>query len=246
MIHALESWGFRAWNYKSPKEFGRDYELSLVRIYDAFDWESADYLQLWPSVLDDVIHDSGRDESGRMMLYRRSLREQRALDFARGEIEAILIPERVKRLLEKDSLKHVVFKPTIAVKGTGLAKECQAPLAWTEVGTPPWWELSSDLVLPPLSPSMDLRDDKGNPIAPGDCSKGCVPKEGHFNHAELHYRQRDLAAVEPFDVALTFETFGPRGPTKRPSLIASQHFYRVCVDHGLSTNWIPVRVDRDA
>lgn len=74
---------------------------------------------------------------------------------------------------------------------------------------------------------------------------GCVPRDGFYNHAELHYRRSDLAKVEPFDVARTFESFGPRSPVQRPSIIVSQRFYKVCVAHGMKSTWIPVRIDAD-
>jgi hypothetical protein len=106
-----------------------------------------------------------------------------------------------------------------------------------------WWELTSDFELPPLSPAMDLRDNNGNPIARGEVSNGCHRYEGLYIHPELHYRAEDLETMKPCDLAWTAESFGGVPSADARVLIASNRFYRFCVDHALKTEWVPVRID---
>jgi len=242
--HWLEVRNYRAWNKWTPRIRDVEYDLTLVRKYDDADYDRAEYLELSPDISDHTISDVDRDEHGRLRLRRKSVKSSK-LDFGRAVLGYIVVPERVKTILEAQDLKHLAFKPTVAVKGIGLAEERCTPMSWESVGIPPWWELTSDLTLPPLSPSMDLRDDLGNHVTREDAAMGCVPKDGFYNHPELHYRRADLAQAERFDVARTFESFGPRSPIQRPSIIVSQRFYQTCARHGLKTEWVPVRVDED-
>jgi hypothetical protein len=61
-----------------------------------------------------------------------------------------------------------------------------------------------------------------------------------YRPPELHYRQRDLKAIEPFDIALTFEKF----PHEHWPVV-SHRFYGFCQTNKLKFDWIPVRVDAD-
>jgi hypothetical protein len=57
-----------------------------------------------------------------------------------------------------------------------------------------------------------------------------------------YYRRSDLAAMKPFDAALTFENFGSSHSEKR-STIVSKRFYDFCQQKGLKGRWVPVRID---
>ncbi|MEM6503829.1 MAG: hypothetical protein AAF711_00025 [Planctomycetota bacterium] len=246
LVECLKRSGFRR-RKKQERFLPREHFTEAhIRHYDRADYASAVYLEFDPDFFDENIQFSERDAEARLRLHRKSLRENKSTDFARAGIKAILVPQRVKVVLEQADLHNLLFLPTIPVRGTGLAEECQTPVTWEQVGCDPWWELSSDLTLPPVSPGMDLRDRDGNRIPPGNSSNGCIPREGLFNKAELHYLRNDIKAIEPFDVALTFETFGMPGPYPRPSVVVSQRFYQVCIDHGLSGTWVPVRLDDQA
>ena len=60
---------------------------------------------------------------------------------------------------------------------------------------------------------------------------------------EFHYLESAIRAVEPFDLALTFEGWG--GGNGLPKFVASQRFYQFCRKHKFKMNWIPVRIDPD-
>src|SRR5206468_10103430 len=125
-------------------------------------------------------------------------------DFAFSETFTHIVSSRFKNLLEKSAAtKHLRFRPTI------LAREAYPEweaLDWADVG-PPYWELTSDLLLPPLAPSCKMFDQDGNPFT-GDYSNGCYLIEGIYKLPELHYKASAIATAEPFDVALTLEKFG--------------------------------------
>ena len=106
-----------------------------------------------------------------------------------------------------------------------------------------WWELESDLELPPVSPSMTLETRDGRPFR-GDFTEGCLRREGFHTHTELHYRKSDLERYGPFDAARTYEHFHPRGPAPMSrAFVVSHRFYQICRDHGIRTRFVPVRID---
>jgi hypothetical protein len=118
-----------------------------------------------------------------------------------------------------------------------------AQVPWETYGQP-WWELTSDLTLPFVSPSMMLADRHGRRITDGDFSKGCYRHEDLYGHAELHYRAEDIEPlVGTFDLAHTREAFGQvQDPSVRP-LVASKRLYELCRSKGLQSGWAPVRID---
>jgi hypothetical protein len=244
-IDALEHWGYRAWDYTGSKEFGKEYEISLVREYEPSDFELVRYMEFWPDPVD-AVSDEGRDEQGRLMLERPTLKKAKhsGLDFASATLGRMLVLQPVRDLLTEGGFRHLAFRPTVLITGRGTRPRRHAPIPWEQFKvTPSWWELHSDLVLPPLSPSMDLRDWNGKPVQPGDCSNGCVPRDGFYNHAELHYRRSDLARVGPFDAALTFEHRFANNAEDTRHTIVSKRFYDYCQAKGLKGRWAPVRID---
>lgn len=99
--------------------------------------------------------------------------------------------------------------------------------------------MTSDLILPPVSPVMIIRDRHGNQVEPS-YEKMCSlhdPGCPECRDVELHYRRSDLATIEPFDLALSFE--------QRPArfYVASRRVYDVCKRHNLQAGWMPVRID---
>ena len=79
----------------------------------------------------------------------------------------IVVSDRIKRLLEQTSLKHILIRET-EVTGKGRERfEGQ------------FWELTSDLILPPLSPYCKLMNNDSWPFH-GDYDKGCHYKEGLY------------------------------------------------------------------
>jgi len=111
----------------------------------------------------------------------------------------------------------------------------------------PLWELTTDLRMPPLSDGNVLIDNDYAPYT-GKPGQMCLPREGLsvpevlYSPVELHYTDRSLAAIEPFDLARTFE---PLGQSMTHYLVASQRFHQFCVAAHLRVSWQPVQVDLD-
>ena len=245
ILNWLHGEGFTRWRQSGDLQYGREYSFILIRQYESQDLSSADCLEFWPEVVDSVSAE-GRDAEGRLRLERPTLKEAKraGLDFAHATMDEILVVEPVRDRLLEGSFRHLVFRPTVLVTGRGTRPGRYTPIPWEQFKvTRPWWELTSDIKMPPLAPSADLRDPNGeHPFRPRDAQMPCRLREGFYNHAELRYRRSDLSAMEPFDVALTFENFG-FSHTERRSTVVSKRFYQFCADHGLKGRWAPVRIE---
>lgn len=237
----LTTSGLRPWMDRFRKRPPDEYTIEIERIYEPEELNSAEYLELVPYAFTEGL---SRDDHGRIKIDGRELQPSAA--FASTKLPWVIVPDRVKRLLQESDLHHIAFWPTIMVGGF-LAKDRKEPISW-EVYGEPWWELTSELILPPLSPSVDLRDADGQPLSRGsnNFSNGCHLREGLYSHPELHYRKQDLQAVEPFDAALTYEPFGTKGvPLDWRRLVVSRRFRDFCLEHGWKADWVPVRIDED-
>lgn len=100
-------------------------------------------------------------------------------------------------------------------------------------------ELTSDFILPPLSPTMRIEYEDGTKFD-GDFKRRYVIREGLYRTPELHYLSSSLEGLEPFDLACSFEWWGSEVSRRT---IASKRFYQFCVDQGVETEWVPVRID---
>ena len=154
-------------------------------------------------------------------------------DAALGEWH--IVPDCVRDILAAAQFAHQVLLPV----------EAEVPPN-PQKGVRSYWELTSDFVLPPVSPSMVRLDDNCKRVWPGRPTGG-QRIEGLYNRAELHYRGSDLRTLEPLDVARTFESFwGPDNNQRRPDycpLVVSKRFYNLCRDHGFKIDWVPVHID---
>lgn len=152
-----------------------------------------------------------------------------------------VVPRRIKELFESSELKGVAFKPCRLIEGYA---EHRRYFDWHEELGDTWWELTSNIVMPPLSDFLEFRDRFGNLMADRtDFSQGCFPREDHFAFPELHYRRADLEQMPEFDLARTFEPFSYPAEAEEHPLVASPKFWEFCEDHGIRIGWRPVRID---
>ena len=110
--------------------------------------------------------------------------------------------------------------------------------------TKPYWELSSDMTLPPLSSKCSLWSNENKPFN-GDYDKGCFIREGLYSNPELHYERSALVSLSQFDIAQTHERFGNGAMVAYPKLVCSKRFYELCSQHEWEFEWQPVRIDPD-
>lgn len=222
--HGFHPFDKRRGNVKQQNTFLLDY----IREYDKKDFEGSAYLWPLPKIWFDMLEN--RSELGFLQMDARKVKVK--VDMAVSGLFRPVVSDRIKARLEDKRMRHLVLKETEIV---GQSKERV---------TARFWEVSSHLNLPPLSPSCTLLS-SDREIFDGDYTRGCILKEGLYLRPELHYMRSSLDAVEPFDVAYTHERFGVHDKPKCPRLIVSNRFYRFCVDHRLKMDWVPVRIDPD-
>jgi hypothetical protein len=91
------------------------------------------------------------------------------------------------------------------------------------------WEIDSKIELPQMSNSFI------NPHSVVPCH---FIEDRPYRNGEPHYREPDLLPLGAFDIARTLERLG-----SDQGLIISQRFYRFCLEHAMSLEVRPVRID---
>lgn len=242
ILDVLNNSGRSPWRDTSrPMDEKGEFFLRVEREYDSQDFGDCLFLELHP---DDESHvfDQPR-RSGLAPLLKGSLNDQ--IDFAFTMPTLYYVTSRVRRILEAGGLIGLKFSPTLLLPGLD-ALATTEPIPWETHGEP-WWELDSDFTMPPLSDSMTFTDMDGKILRKRDFSNGFHRRDGLYMHPELHYRASDIEKLKQFDLARTYEPFGNRKGYDRFDcpLIASKRFYDFCIQHGLKTQWVPVRIDPD-
>lgn len=236
ILEWLHGHGLKPFDVFVTKSGERDrFRLARHREYDAADFAGVRYARLWPTARGNGLF---RDERGRVKMIEGDF--PRRADLVRTPLSWVVVPDRVKAVIDAERFRGVAFRPTVLVGGSKLPSEA-VPKPWSRFGEP-WWELTSDVVLPPLSPTMEVYDEVGNLVSGGDCSGGCYPREGHYVQPEYRYRAEDLARVEPFDFARTAEVFGCAGHTDTWHYVGSRQIRELCLGHKWKCDWIPVRL----
>lgn len=242
VLRQLSSWELVPWaDHFRPRNENCEYRFWHQRVYEDADLAEVLYLELHPPI-EAHVHDSPRRTDGLLRLLQGYLNEQ--FDFATTDFPiGYIMPDRVRRTLDRSFLVGLRCRPTLLLPGTYATADVE-PIPWDRHGDP-WSELDSDFTMPPLSDSMTFTDKDGKTLKERDFSNGFHRREGLYLHPELHYRAADLEKLEAFDLARTFEPFGNRKGYDRLDcpLIASNRFYQFCVEHGLKTGWVPVRID---
>ena len=142
--------------------------------------------------------------------------------------------------LQQAKLSHLSFRETLIEDDEEAEERYSEGIKERPEILDPFWELTSDLILPPMSPDSKFVDHDGQPFT-GDLSKGCFLYDGFLHDPDPHYLAGSLDLASPFDLALTNERFGNYEGVSYRRLIASKGFYNFCVSNHLKMNWIPVR-----
>ncbi len=242
----LEVGGFRARELATERE--GSFSLRLHRIYDRSELSNYQFLELGAPA--GAYHGVDRSTDGELLIPELKLNgpgDLSSWDFICGYSEPtwLFVPSRVKDVLAECNFQHLHWKATqYWPKGE---EGSDWSLVKQKTGTP-FWEIESDLILPPVAPSMDLRSfDEGIRLRPGDRRVRLCRVDEHFAYPELHYRESDLANLPSFDVARTYENFGPVPSqvfrSSFSSIVVSNRFYQLCEDRALKAEWHPVHLD---
>jgi hypothetical protein len=216
---------------RGPKE----YSFHIRREYDESDFKATEYHKItvpeWQGA--DLVRDG--------MIYLIRSKCPMGVELA-GNDCGYVVSDRLRKDIEATGLRGVVFHETALIDSFEESKRNIA--TWNEAGEPPWWQITSDLVLPPLSPSCTLLDRNGDPYREGGTT-GCLIIEGFYVPAELHYQRRALASVGPFDLALTRERFGLGAANSYPWKVVSRAMYEFLTKRGVKAGYVPVRMDEN-
>ncbi|HVU62510.1 MAG TPA: hypothetical protein VHC70_00940 [Phycisphaerales bacterium] len=153
--------------------------------------------------------------------------------FAHDDDDGVLVPSRVKAMLERAQLRGVQFRSIVVENDSDSSPECSGE------HVDAWWRLASDITLPPYSPSMKVLDRHGRRVPRG--TEGYVEIwEPPYRGVELHYLRSEIVSKE-FDIAQTLEWSAP-SPLLR-GLVVSKKFYEICRAHRLKCGFVPVRIE---
>jgi hypothetical protein len=226
LLDYLEQHGCRPWMNKGRRG-NNEYHLTLHRLYDEADYRAARYFNFNGL----GFHDLADAPSGTPVLQVDPGFLKKFLPFAMPHLFRVIVSDKLKGLMEAAKLKGAMFKP-VEIVGRGKEKFKE-----------PAWELTSNLVMPPLSKACMLEGDEA--MRPYEEGKDvyCSVASGHYTRAEYHYNEKDIRPLEPFDVAVTHERLH-RVEWNLRDLVVSQRFYQFCHEHKLKVeDWFPVVVD---
>ena len=235
ILDRLRIAGFRPWinhfRKRDPTEFGYDW----LRVYEPGDFDAAAYFEMNPSY---SFEGFTRNGDGLLELNPRKMGNK--VDVAIADGFRRLVSKRLKAIIESNSLTHVKFLRTVVPERGAVKADVQSPARRQEFTE--MWEITSDLILPPLSPTCTLFDNDGNRFS-GDYSNGCIFKDEIYTTPQLRYLKSAIARVEPFDCGLSFERGGIKpGPDDRDRVF-SRRFYNLCKEAGIAAEWVPVVIE---
>jgi hypothetical protein len=238
VLAVMKALGKRPWTARDRlSDVATEYILRYVREYDASDLAAAQYLELRPLVRCGGLRDGTRPAP--IVIHYSEMPGHVDFGIATG-VNWITVSDRVKVGLEKSDLQNVLFYETVLYAGPRDTRKTP----WSKSGRKPWWELGSDRVMPRVSPSLKMRNKRGEPTDGSDRTSGCMREDGFYTHPELRYRREDVANLPRFDLARSWEPFGGgKLHDDDRAFICSQRFYQFCTAQGWKTNWVPVRID---
>lgn len=228
LLACLEAHSYWAWNGRGAKVPG-EISMRISRTYDRKDFQAAPALLLNP--VSHVFSIEPRTDDGRLVVETRNLKPTVRLGATHY---GLVVAAEIKEALEREGLVGLIFRP---IEFRGLARAVADRSAR-------FWELDSEVILPPLSPRMRFYHASGGAEVSGDGPPPFVYREGpdfpeiNSEPPELHYTAESWADVPPFDLARTRER--PLGDRGIP--IASPKLYRALAGLKVSVAWVPVRV----
>jgi len=210
-------------NAKTPS--GKEFiDIEYLRKFDDEDLAAAKYLQI--AAEESVSNFYNRTSSGVLQIKTGYHNKRFRVASVFGKI---VVHDTVREEFKNQKFKHLLLR-RCEVYGGGAEKHENFPI----------WEVTSDLVLPPLSPKCKFCDCYGGSEYT-DPTKGCTIDDGLYVPTQHRYRESDLSSVEPFDTAHTREAFGFGLASHR--LIVSQRFYQFCKKQKFKMWWYPVVLD---
>lgn len=239
VVNMLAEHGFRSpLPGESVKDVSKIYLLTKHTVFDKTDYLNAEYFTVGAEDhFGYCLRSFDADET--VLLDSKSIRKRAAVAYAD---HAILVPQRVRDELEAQKFIHLTFLETLPARYSGSAMYDKI-LTWSKFDPEHrWWEVWSDLLLPPTAPST-VRTDGDSTIVPRDWDGwqwlACKPGT---DDPRYHYLEHEFRAAGPFDVALTSE----RRVSKRfRTTVVSKRFMDFVSAKGWKWLWTPVVLDKE-
>ena len=210
--------------------------MRAERVYEQADYEQAAYFV--PRPVEQFMPYDIRTADDLLRLESTLLQPEKQIGFVGWA--SVVVTNALRLRLQQAQLRRLSFRETVIEDNDEAEERYAEGVEKRQEVFDPFWELTSDLILPPMSPDSKFVDHDGQPFI-GDLSKGCFLYDGFLHEPEPHYLAGSLEAAAPFDLALTHERFGNYEGVSYRRLIASKGFYNFCVSNHLKMNWIPVR-----
>jgi hypothetical protein len=257
VLRCLHAAGLRPVPTRVQEKARKEFFFNFRRDYDEAELDSFQLLQLACTYA--RLQTWGRSPLGYARLDFEWLGthpgELRGVSFVANNL-GYFVTESLMHMLVQAGLRHVAFKPTVSYRNE----------SWehANLDLDPWWEMTADIYMCPLSPTTQLVYDWGRrPVPWGErrgrhFGDGVLPVEAWFDPPELRYRHAWGARGAPlsaagaeqledlpreFDAACTLEPFGPRGFDYHP-LICSQKLRRFFKKQRIPAQWIPVHIEQ--
>lgn len=237
LIEVLQRSGMTPWS-GLRKKAADEYSLLIFREFDESDLAACEFLALHGTHRCEDTH--WENPVDPIRLVASSLSRKADLAGTGPNAGLRVVPDRVKRILETAGFLSLMLRPT-EVRDGETYQQKGIPRRWEEFGEH-WWHLTSDQILPPVSPNLALFDNNGKPIR-DNFTNGCFRRDGAVVNPELRYRRVDLERTPRFDVAKTFETFGIKPHESGRDIVVSKRFYEFCRERKLKFDFVPVRID---
>ncbi len=237
VLQILEQAGLRP-RGKFEKIAPGQYECYPNYKYEPSDFDRADLFWMIPYA--DLKSYWRHTPGGVFRIARKALTGKRNL--IAGSRFSSLVSESLRAELEAQNYSGLVFRPTVVVQGKSYKELEEVP--WSKMRREPYWELSSSVVLPPLSPRCTLMNDRGERIKNDDWSRGVLLIEDEFPSGQLHYLRSDIEKMPPFDLAYTREPLGYYKLTIHDRrLVMSRRVYEFFRSKPYRIGWRPVYID---
>jgi hypothetical protein len=232
VIERLARAGFTPWTNPFLNPLPNQYSMKLEHVYEPSDLADVEYFVPMARIYSEGLT---RTTTGLIELDAGKLVPD--ADVAFSDLFKTIVSGRIKEILTSAAPRHLYFKPTVLTRGG--YEDSSIPRQ--SIGSP-FWEVTSDLTLPPLASTCTLLNNEGVECR-GDFSSGCFLREGLFANPEPHYTRESIEASSPFDAALSQERFGIAPKDEDRLLIVSRRFREQLLGAWVEIDWTPVRVD---
>jgi hypothetical protein len=226
-----------------PYRLGSKYGPGVYSHNANYEYEPEDYAQafLYRAVCSrDMKHTFGRNQSGFIRIHRRQLKSKG--DFLNAEFQMV-VSDCLKQVLESHSFAGLAFRPTVLVRGE--SRDSLTELSWEDVRHHPFWELTSELTLPPLAHRQmrggDTRSPQSSEWDQGVWHGGFRYDEGEYDGRPGFLRE-SISEMEPFDFAHTYEPYQASVELKgwhHRALLFSKKAYEFFSERFPKTYWWP-------